>query len=522
MSAHNFVDLTGQKFGHLTVLGFNKQTRKWICQCDCENRTIVEKQTGHLKDKNRTQSCGCTNKLKFIDLTDKRFGHLTVKEYSKELGEWLCECDCGAKVYKKSVHLRSGKTTYCGFDICKYKNTKCTDLTDKRFGKLIAIRHTGENKWVCKCDCGNTKTVRAANLVNGSTTSCGCENPYKLIDIAGKKFGHLTPIEHLSGGNWLCLCDCGNTCERNSYDLRNGRVISCGCIRNESSKEMELLAYIKDIYKGAVIQHDKNILNGKELDILLPDKKLALEFNGNYWYSLKEKYYHQQKTIACATQGIHLIHVFEYEWDNDKTRKKIENYIYSLLSNNKERVYARNTVVKNINDECAKNFLDEYHLQGSVSSKINIGCYYKDQLIGVMTFGKPRFNNTYEYELHRFCWVSTVSVIGGAEKMFSYFLSMYNPTSIITYSDISKFTGNIYTRLRFTPIQPKPITKPNYVWVSHHGNDVKTRYQTYKADLIRKGLGNKEQTEREIMESLDYYMIHDSGNIRLEWIKDKR
>lgn len=519
MAAHNFKDLTGNVYGHLTVLRFNKYTGKWICQCDCENRTIVEKKAGHLV-LDREHSCGCTNKMKLIDISEKRFGHLVAKEYCKELGEWLCECDCGKQVYKKSGHLRSGVTTYCGFDDCDYKSIKYKDLTNRRFGKLVAVKQVGQSKWLCRCDCDNTKVIRAANLVNGSTTSCGCSNSFKLIDIKGMKFGHLTAIEHLYRGIWICQCDCKKFCEKNSYDLRNNRTISCGCISSESHKEVELANYIESIYTGEIVKHNKSILNGKEIDIYIPDKNIAFEFNGNYWHSLKESNYHQQKTIDCANKGIQLIHIFEYEWDNNITREKLKNYIYSLLCNSKDVIYARNTVIKDISKEDAKIFLDKYHLQGSTTSKINIGCFYNETLIGVITFGKPRFNNKYEYELHRLCWLPTIAVIGGIEKIFDYFLKNYKPQSIITYSDLSKFTGNSYLKIGFTPISPNPITKPNYVWVSHHGNDVLTRYQTQKSILVKNGLGEENQTEIEIMENLDYYMIHDCGNIRLEWLNN--
>jgi hypothetical protein len=104
--------------------------------------------------------------------------------------------------------------------------------------------------------------------------------------------------------------------------------------------------------------------------------------------------------------------------------------------------------------------------------------------------------------------------------MFSYFLKQYNPTSIITYSDISKFTGNCYTKIGFKPIQPNPITEPNYVWVSADKNTVLSRYQTQKQRLIDEGLGTEDQTEDNIMSMLNFLKVYDSGNIRLEWIKE--
>lgn len=517
MSAHNFEDLTGNIYGHLTVIRFNKNTGKWICRCDCDNKTIVEKKAGHLKLKDRVQSCGCANKKRFIDISGQRFEHLVVKEYSKEFGEWICECDCGRQVFKKSGHLRSGHVTYCGFEDCDYKLIRYSDLTNKRFGRLVAIKQVGQSKWMCKCDCNSTKIVRAVNLVNGSTTSCGCLNPSKQIDIHGQKFGHLKVLEHLYRGIWLCQCDCKNICEKSSYDLRNGRVTSCGCLSKESGKELELVNYIESIYSGEIIRHDKSIMDNKELDVYIPEKSIAFEFNGNYWHSLKDSRYHQEKTIECARKGIHLIHIFEYEWDDELLRDKLKTYIHSLICDNKDVVYARKTIIKEISNKETQLFLNKHHFQGNISSSINIGCLFNNKIVGVIAIGKPRFNNNYQYELHRMCWLPTVIVIGGLEKLFGYFLNKYNPQSIITYCDLSKFTGNSYLKIGFKPIYPNPITKPNYVWVSHHGNDVKKRYQTQKSYLVSKGLGDISQTEVEIMKQLNYFRIHDCGNIRLEW-----
>ena len=50
------------------------------------------------------------------------------------------------------------------------------DITNKRFGRLTAIKYVGASKWLCKCDCGNEKIVISESLINGHTKSCGCIN----------------------------------------------------------------------------------------------------------------------------------------------------------------------------------------------------------------------------------------------------------------------------------------------------------------------------------------------------------
>lgn len=460
MSAHNFKDLTGMKFDYLTVKEFNNKTQKWVCECECGN--IKEIRAGHLNIRSRFHSCGCVNSKKFIDITGKKFGKLTAISYNKEDLTWTCKCDCGKLVRKKSGHLRS--------DLVK---------------------------------------------------SCGCLSEENFDDITGKKFGKLTAIKYNGNNKWLCHCDCGNQLTATGYDLRYNRVISCGC-SSRGLKEKELYNYVKSLYSGEVISSAKGIIDSLELDIYIPDLKLAIEFNCNYLHSTecKTKNYHQQKTLKCASHGIRLIHIFEYEWDNQELRYKLENLLSNIINNNNaNRVYARKCLVKEVSNIDAKSFLNKYHLQGAITSSINIGCYNDGELVGLLTLGKPRFNTGYEYEIHRLCWKYNTAVIGGTEKMFKYFLNHYNPDSVITYADISKFTGNVYTRIGFKTISKNAITEPNYVWVNASSGEVLTRYRCQKHKLVAIGMGSKDQTEDEIMKANGYIKIYNSGNIKLEYLK---
>lgn len=131
------------------------------------------------------------------------------------------------------------------------------DLTNQRFGKLIAIKcdeeKTRKSKrvhWICKCDCGNTASVSTHNLRNGHTTSCGCKVKHNLTN---QKFGKLLAIKPIEEKRnrfvvWECLCDCGNTCYIRSDCLVNGASTSCGCKTNStdlSGKKFGLLTVVK-------------------------------------------------------------------------------------------------------------------------------------------------------------------------------------------------------------------------------------------------------------------------------------
>lgn len=564
------VDLYGKRFGEWTV-GNYLGTGYWQCTCDCGVKKQV---SGKTLRNGKSTSCGHnTSTLK--DLTNKKFNEWTALR-KLECGKWLCRCSCGVESKVSSYDLRYNKSKDCGHSrkdkLVQRNKEGRIKLEGTKQNEWEVLKYLGDKQYECKCSCGKVKSVSASDLVNGISKSCGHNNGrHRLKDLTGVKFGELTAVRYIGDKQWECLCSCGKKSIVLTGNLRNGSVRSCGCKQYnkiEKSTFIEVIdKYIKehgekpfvhdlskilDRHEGNINRyineyclrkyinsdygskaerellslfsdgemHNRQILNGQELDIYYPDKKLAIEFNGNYWHSdiYKDKYYHQNKTIECAKLGIQLIHIFEYEWNDDTKREKIIQLLSSKLVGNKTVIRGRNTTISLITNSMAKEFLDKYHIQNNTNASINIGSFYNNELIGVMTFGKPRFDNESQYELIRLAWKHGVSVTGGTDKLFKYFIKNYNPNSILTYCDISKFTGNVYTRLGFKPFG-KVILEPNYVWVNTLDNIVLTRYNTMKHKLIEAGLGSKEQTEDEIMGQLGYLKIYDSGNIKLIWNK---
>lgn len=155
----------------------------------------------------------------------------------------------------------------------------------------------------------------------------------------------------------------------------------------------------------------------------------------------KDPRYHVEKTILARENGYQCMHI----WDWDDTSKVVK----MLLP--KQRVYARKCKVKEIDQRTANIFLNEYHLQGRAKMQtVCAALYLGDELIQVMTFGKPRFNKHFQWELIRLCTKAGYLVIGGSEKLYHYFMEKYEPESIISYCDMSKFKGNVYTNLGMT------------------------------------------------------------------------
>lgn len=125
----------------------------------------------------------------------------------------------------------------------------------------------------------------------------------------------------------------------------------------------------------------------------------------------------------------------------------------------KSVLYARKLEVAVIDKKRADAFCEKFHIQGKCKgTTLAVGLLFDSKLVGVMTFGAPRYNKHYDHELLRLCYSKTV--IGGTERMWKLALSKLEGT-IISYCDLSKFSGAIYTKLGFRSLKRK---SPSIHW----------------------------------------------------------
>ena len=529
--------MVGNKYNHLAVIDAIGDG-KLICKCDCGN--IKEYYKYRVLD-GTSKSCGCKSseiksKANIINLKGKTINDWTIIE---ELGHGMvkCMCTCGTiKTVEKGTIL-NGASKSCGHNTNKFNN-----LVGKQFGNWEVIEELGRGFVMCRCYCGNTAVVQKPTLLQGRSKSCGCKQYSNFLNTALEKYGEVTSnrfsnprdrwqIEAIKTKEaFLQLINSKFSYKPTIIELTGllgineasvGRVIKRLEVEKYidirhivSSYENELYDYISSIYNGVIEQSNRTILNGKELDIYIPEKNIAIEFNGNYWHSdiYKDKNYHQNKTAECGRKNIRLIHIYEYEWNNKETKEKIKNYLDNIFEYNIKKLYARQLDIKEIGEfKDVQEFENKYHFQESANSSINIGLYKDNELVQLMTFANQRLNSEYQYELVRFCQKNNISIIGGAERIFKYFVETYKPDTIISYCNLDKFIGSVYFRLGFKYLG---LTEPGYVWVNSSKNKILTRYKTQKHKLIEQGLGTNEQTESEMMESLDFLRIYNSGNLK--------
>lgn len=277
-------------------------------------------------------------------------------------------------------------------------------------------------------------------------------------------------------------------------------------LRSKSYLEQEMKKFLES-YTDHFVQNDRIQIKPYELDFYLADYKLAIEMNGDYWHSdaRLSNNYHQKKWSQCKEKDIQLFQITESSWN---TKQEIlKSMIKNKMNETSEKIGARLCSIKELTS--SKNFFDLNHIQGFKAAKLTYGLYYQNELVMAMSFGHPRFNKDYEWEIIRIGTKLDFGVSGGVSKLFNHFLKEKDPKSIISYSANDYGMGNVYNSLGFSFSH---LSSPNYIWTD--GLNQFSRYQTQKHKL-GKILGesfNQKLSEKENMEQNGFMRIFDSGN----------
>ena len=300
-----------------------------------------------------------------------------------------------------------------------------------------------------------------------------------------------------------------------------------------SKPQIEITEFIES-FGFVVKRNNKKLLGGVEIDILIDDLKIGIEYNGLYYHTErmgKTKNYHLNKTKLMNNVGYKLIHIFEDEWlVNDSL---IKNKISHLLGfNNTKTIGARKCDIIDVSNYDKNNFLNLYHIQGSDKSNIHIGATYNNELLGIMCFDNKRNMslvnkdiNENEYELTRFATNTNYKIPGIADKLLKEFIRKYNPSKIISFGDarwVLDSENNMYTKLGFKLVE---IRKPDYRYYipkitknkRFHKfgfglNSLKRKFP----DLEFYHEDGKAKTEKELTTELGYDRIWDCGLFKYE------
>ena len=274
--------------------------------------------------------------------------------------------------------------------------------------------------------------------------------------------------------------------------------------KKASAGELFLYQMIAADHPDAVRGHR---VGGLEIDVYVPSRRVGFEFNGLFWHRETGvgRDYHLRKSQVMHDHGIRLYHVWEDELDRiDVLRSRISN----ALGRSGGGHGARRTKVRGISSREAAAFCDLHHLQGGVTSSVAYGAFLGDELVSVMSFGRPRFAGDCDLELLRLC--SSRPVPGVAGKLFSAFRKDHPSERVVSYADRAWTfdpDGSVYGKIGF---RFDGVTPPSY-WYVVRGKRVNRMRLTKKRLMSMGGTGS---TELEMAASLGIYRVYNLGNLR--------
>lgn len=253
----------------------------------------------------------------------------------------------------------------------------------------------------------------------------------------------------------------------------------------------------------------------KSLDMVFLDQKIAIEYCGLWFHSseFKKPSDHLHKLKLANSVGFRLITVFEDEWK--QKQEVVLSKIKSIFKKYTKIIYARNCQIKEITKQEARGFFNDNHLQGYTAQKVCFGLFYKEDLIGAMSFGsftrsKPDETSSL-LELKRLAFSKNTLVIGGASRLLKageMWAKQKNFKTLVSFADLRWSAGEVYRTLGFS-------LKSKYIRPSKHyyKNRIRWNAQSLKLKPEERSLGI---TERQLRAEQGYRTIYDCGHQRWE------
>lgn len=427
----------------------------------------------------------------------------------------ICNPDILAKI--KATNIERYGVENCQQNVDIKEKTKLTSI--ERYGGQGNGSNILKKKYISTCE----NLYGVDNAAKSNIVKEKISNSRRKHEINTHKY----IIGYIDSDKLICKCRCPhkecNKCEEKTFEIESTLLANrlshnieiCTKLLEYNPLTSKYELYLCDFLDRYNIEYQRSVRDviSKELDIYIPSKNIAIEFNGVYWHSdeTKPNNYHIKKWKECKEKGIQLISIWE-----DQYLTKID-IVKSLLLNKlgvcKNKIYARKCILKEVSSKDASQFYKNNHIQGKCSANIHYGLYYNDELVSMMSFGKrslgKNFNN--DWELIRYCSKINTVIVGGTSKLFNKFIKDHNPETIISWSSNDISDGKMYKMLGF-----KLENESSSYWYVSNNMKRYHRVNFSKQNLIKKGLITEDdkRTEKEITEQLGFKRIFDTGQTK--------
>lgn len=372
--------------------------------------------------------------------------------------------------------------------------------------KTAVYHRTGNDSGCPQC---------SGRVVNAGINDIATLHPDVIQYWSDKNTYSPSEVSSGSGKTVIWKCKQGHEWEMSPYrQLKSNRVSFCSECHsyNVSQSEKDLRTSIIEILgdKSLLIANDRSIITPYELDIYIPSKSLAIEFNGLYCHTekYKDKYYHFNKWKMCKENGIQLITIWEDEW-NEHPEIVTSMISHKLGLSQQKKYYARNTTIVEISHKEAKSFLNDNHIQGFSNGSLYVGSVNSNkELIAVSIWKKQ------QDELLLVRYATSEIVVGGMGKHLSYgksYCKQNGVTRIVTFADHCVSDGSLYETLGF--IAEKELS-PDYRYLNNNQRQHKFGYRKKRFKNDPNLLYDPLYTEKELAELNGLERIWDCGKTR--------
>ena len=424
------------------------------------------------------------------------------------------QCYCGN--YCEFLGFSRGFRTYCSIKCMSNSpavRNKTAITTTARHGGAFFSTDRFKTTMVEKYGVTNPGQIESNKITRSKKKS----NTYicQKIQEVKEQYVPLFDINLFSGvhepSKWKCL-SCGTEFEQKNMAYQELNCVLCFPTKNfgKSKLEVDFLDWISTLTAMAVYSKNRSQLKKRELDIWLPDLKLAIEICGSYWHNDQhlEKNYHQEKLFMCNERGIKLLTLFDFDL---KKKHIIEGLIKNNLHLEPVRIPARKCQISPITSSQAVEFNNVHHLRGHAPASHHYGMFFQDELVAVSSWSKPRYTKTAQLELIRLCSRSPIQGLLG--KMTHHVSRDLGINTIISYVDLRYGDGRSYLASGYSYVT---TTKPGYWYVD--GNlQCFHRSSFMKKNLAKYPNYHESKTEFDIMDELGYNRICDCGNKLFQW-----
>ncbi len=261
--------------------------------------------------------------------------------------------------------------------------------------------------------------------------------------------------------------------------------------------------------------NNRDVISPKELDVWLPEYRVGIEINGEYWHgvrpnmTIKERLYKRSQHYQKANEAlIANIRLYQF-WASEV----IDNYqiVQSIILNAiglSQRMYARKCQVKIITDTVARKFFNNTHLQGHRVAAVYYALVLDDEIMCGLSLSKHK---RHQWEIIRYANKLNMTVVGGFSRLLQAFYRDHNPTEIVTFADRRISIGNVYTKNGFELLC---TTRPNYFYIKN--NIILSRQKCQKHKLFKLlGTGFDDSlSEVHNMLNSGYIQVFDAGHYK--------